>query len=78
MYIYLLRSIPSPDQKYIGITANLKSRLNRHNTDSTPHTAKFKPWRIEWAVWTADTEKAWKLERYFKSHSGRAFIQRHF
>ena len=26
-YVYLLRSIPAPNQTYIGFTENLKSRL---------------------------------------------------
>jgi predicted GIY-YIG superfamily endonuclease len=78
MYVYLLRSLQHADQKYIGITKNLKNRLLKHNSGSTRHTAKFRPWRIEWAIWISEAEKAWKLEQYFKSHSGRAFIQKHF
>ena len=30
-YVYLLRSIPNPDQTYIGFTEDLKTRLNAHN-----------------------------------------------
>jgi putative endonuclease len=78
MYIYLLKSIVAPDQKYIGITSNLHARLDRHNSGSTVHTAKFRPWRIEWAIWIRNNEKAWNLEKYLKSHSGRAFISKHF
>ncbi|NIU08656.1 MAG: GIY-YIG nuclease family protein [Phycisphaerae bacterium] len=29
-YVYLLRSIPNPDQTYIGFTEDLKTRLAAH------------------------------------------------
>jgi predicted GIY-YIG superfamily endonuclease len=29
--VYLLRSIPNPDQTYIGFTEDLKTRLAAHN-----------------------------------------------
>jgi predicted GIY-YIG superfamily endonuclease len=45
-YVYLLRSIPHPDQTYIGLTSDLKSRLDKHNEGGSPHTAKSKPWSL--------------------------------
>ena len=30
-YTYILRSISQPDQRYIGSTSDLKSRLAKHN-----------------------------------------------
>ena len=30
-YVYLLRSIPNPDQTYVGFSENLKARLTAHN-----------------------------------------------
>ncbi|MCP4623289.1 MAG: GIY-YIG nuclease family protein [bacterium] len=30
-YVYLLRSLPNPDQTYIGYTEDLKTRLQAHN-----------------------------------------------
>jgi predicted GIY-YIG superfamily endonuclease len=45
-YVYLLRSIPNPDQTYIGFTEDLKARLTSHNYGQSPHTAKFKPWEL--------------------------------
>lgn len=43
-YVYLLRSIPNPDQTYIGYTEDLKARLQAHNHGQSPHAAKYKPW----------------------------------
>ena len=42
-YTYILRSISHPDQRYIGSTADLKSRLAKHNAGEVPHTSKFQP-----------------------------------
>jgi len=35
-YVYLLRSIPNPDQTYIGFTEDLKTRLTAHNHSQKP------------------------------------------
>ncbi|VGO17499.1 hypothetical protein PDESU_06095 [Pontiella desulfatans] len=42
-YVYLIRSIANPGQTYIGLTDDLKSRLNKHNEGGSPHTSKYKP-----------------------------------
>ena len=44
-YTYILRSLSHPEQRYIGSTADLKSRLAKHNAGKVPHTSKFKPWK---------------------------------
>ena len=41
-FIYLLRSIPYPNRKYIGYTIDLKTRLTSHNHGKPKHTNKFK------------------------------------
>ena len=46
-YTYILLSLSHPDQRYIGSTSDLKSRLIKHNSGEVPHTSKFKPWKIE-------------------------------
>jgi len=78
MYVYHLKSIPNPSKIYIGITENPTRRLQEHNSGIVPYTSKFKPWKIEILIWIEDREKAFKLEKYFKSHSGRAFAKKHF
>ena len=77
-YAYILRSIPHPEQRYIGSTADLKSRLAKHNAGEVPHTSKFKPWKVE-AYFAFETkEKAAAFEAYLKTGSGHAFAKRHF
>jgi putative endonuclease len=45
-YVYLLQSIPHPDQRYIGLTSNVEKRLAAHNAGQSPHTSKSRPWEI--------------------------------
>ena len=77
-YTYILRSISHPEQRYIGSTSDLKSRLAKHNAGEVPHTSKFKPWRIQTAIAFDSKEKAVSFEDYLKSGSGREFAKRHF
>ena len=77
-YAYILRSLSSPEPRYIGSTEDLKSRLAKHNAGDVPHTSKFRPWKVE-AYFAFETkEKALAFEQYLKSGSGHAFSKRHF
>jgi putative endonuclease len=75
-YIYLIRSINYPDQKYIGCTENLKKRLSEHNCGTTFHTAKYMPWELVSFTAFHGKDKATAFEKYLKSGSGREFAQR--
>jgi predicted GIY-YIG superfamily endonuclease len=77
MTVYLLQSIPHPDQTYVGVTDSLPARLTAHNTGESPHTSKHCPWRIIVSVDFQDADRAFAFERYLKSGSGRAFAGRH-
>lgn len=78
MYVYQIRSIASPDERYIDSRHNLKKRLAEHNARCSPHTSKHAPWRLEVALHFADPAKAAAFERYLKHGSGHAFAHRHF
>ncbi len=78
MYVYLLRSKAHPDQRYVGLTADLTKRLAEHDAGNSPHTSKFAPWELVVAVYLADRLKAEAFERYLKHGSGHAFANRHF
>ena len=66
-YTYILRSLSQPEQRYIGSTADLKSRLAKHHAGEVPHTSKFKPWRIQTAAAFDSKKKAVAFEDYLKS-----------
>lgn len=75
-YVYLLQSINYPDETYVGLADDLKARLAKHNSGGSPHTAKFKPWRLVTYLAFSDDAKAVAFERYMKSSSGRAFAKK--
>lgn len=77
-YTYILRSISYPNQRYIGSTSDLRKRLKAHNAGEVPHTAKFKPWKVETYIAFETEEKARAFELYLKSGSGHAFAKHHF
>ena len=77
-YVYILQSTTNPCKYYTGFTEDLSSRLSKHNEGGSTFTAKDKPWEIKNAFAFDDKEKALEFERYLKSHSGRAFAQKHF
>ena len=72
-YVYILRSISQPEQRYFGITSDLKLRLKYHNTGRSTHTSKFMPWKVETYVAFSDKKKAIAFEKYLKTGSGWAF-----
>ena len=75
-YVYLLQSIDYPDETYVGLADDLKARLAKHNSGGSPHTSKFKPWRVVTYLAFSDEAKAVAFERYMKSSSGRAFAKK--
>ena len=75
-YVYLLRSQAHPEQTYIGLTADLKLRLAKHNEGGSPHTAKYKPWNLVTYLAFQSRDQAAAFESYLKSGSGRAFAQK--
>jgi putative endonuclease len=77
-YVYLLQSLSHPNQRYVGLTSDLKARLNKHNEGGVTHTSKFKPWHLMTYIAFTTREQAAQFELYLKSGSGRALANRHF
>jgi predicted GIY-YIG superfamily endonuclease len=77
-YVYLIRSVATPDRGYTGATSDLRQRLRDHNAGKSTHTAKYAPWELIWYCAFPDKLKALEFEKYLKSHSGRAFARKHF
>ena len=75
-YVYLLQNIDWPDERYVGMTEDLKARLAAHNAGQSPHTSKFKPWRLVTYLAFTDPAKAQTFERYLKVGSGHAFARK--
>ena len=77
-YVYLLESIQDSKQVYVGLTTDLRARFADHNAGRSPHTSKYRPWRLVCYHAFADERRASEFEAYLKSGSGRAFRKRHF
>ena len=78
MYVYLIRSLAHPNQRFVGLTDDLKRRLSEHNAGKTRSTRHHRPWEIVVALYFANEVKARAFARYLKHGSGHAFAHRHF
>jgi putative endonuclease len=76
-YVYILESVETPEHHYVGVTDDLRGRLEKHNAGDVRHTSKFRPWRVKTYVAFTDPHRALAFEKYLKSGSGRAFAKTH-
>ena len=76
--VYVIRSRKVPSRYYVGLTADLPSRLASHNAGESLQTRNFTPWALVVSVQFASEEMATKFERFLKSASGRSFAKHYF
>ncbi|MFH1644162.1 MAG: GIY-YIG nuclease family protein [bacterium] len=77
-YVYIIQSINYPQKRYVGCSNNIKKRLTNHNSGTTSHTRKYKPWELIVCICFKNKDKAVEFEKYLKSGSGRAFSAKRF
>lgn len=77
-FVYIIKSIQFPELIYVGYTTDLDQRLNTHNTGGSFYTAKYRPWSLIMYSAFAEEKTAREFEKYLKSQSGRAFVQKRF
>jgi putative endonuclease len=75
-HVYILQSVALPEHYYVGITGDLRARLQRHNAGEVSHTSKYAPWEIKTYIAFSDETQAFAFEKYLKSPSGRAFAKK--
>jgi putative endonuclease len=75
-YVYLIESVSAQRERYLGMTTDLKERLQDYNAGKSFHTSKFKPWKLITYIAFTDRAKAEAFERYLKSGSGHAFARK--
>ena len=56
-YVYFLESLSHPEQRYVGLTNDLRRRLDQHNAGASRHTSKYLPWRLVSYVAFSDVAK---------------------
>ena len=76
--VYILRSVNHPNQRYVGSTADLPTRLCAHNAGLNRSTVRWKPWVVDVSIEFQNERLAIRFEKYLKSGSGHAFAKRHF
>jgi putative endonuclease len=74
-YVYILTC--KDNKLYTGCTKDLKERIDRHQAGHVPATAKVLPVQISFYFAIKEKSVAYNFEKYLKSGSGRAFLQRH-
>ena len=75
-YVYRIERVSVQGERYLGMTTDLKERLQRHNAGKSFHTSKFKPWKLTTYIAFSDRAKARVFEHYLKSGSGHAFARK--
>jgi predicted GIY-YIG superfamily endonuclease len=76
--VYILRSDADSSRHYVGITNNVRDRLEWHNHGPSGHTVWHRPWSVVVSMEFPTEADAVRFETYLKSGSGRAFTKRHF
>ena len=74
-YIYILKC--KDGELYTGCTQDLKERMERHQKRQVSATATRLPVKLISYTAIPDKYKAYEFEKYLKSGSGRAFINKH-
>ncbi|OGG48886.1 hypothetical protein A3G63_01935 [Candidatus Kaiserbacteria bacterium RIFCSPLOWO2_12_FULL_52_8] len=75
-YVYLLEN-QNDNSWYIGYSANLRQRVERHNKgDGARTTARKKDWKLVYYEAYLDEQDAKGRERFLKSGSGRIFLKK--
>lgn len=74
-YVYVIKS-KNHSFLYVGSTKDLYRRLSEHNNGESKSTAPYKPYELKSYVAVQTEDQARKLERYFKSGSGKTILKK--
>lgn len=77
-YVYIIKSINIHNKLYVGSIIDVHARFARHNEGGSIYTKDYKPWELIWYSSFKDKSKALEFERYLKTYSGKAFMQKRF
>jgi len=73
-FTYILYS-KTKDRYYIGSTADVEKRLERHNAGATKSTKSGRPWKIVYSEKYNSKTDAIKRENYLKRMKSRKMIE---
>ena len=75
-YVYILKC--ADNTFYTGCTHDIEDRLKRHNRGSVTSTKNRRPVQLITYIVFSDKYKAFAFEKYLKTGSGRAFLNKRF
>jgi len=75
-YVYVLKSLSSSNELYIGYTVDLKKRLVEHNQKQNFSTKRYAPWKLIYYEACLNESDAKRREKYFKTSQGRRLLKR--
>ncbi len=71
--VYILLS-EKDNKRYVGFTDNIERRLLEHNSGRVISTMNRRPFILIYSEEYENKSDAMKREKYFKTHSGRNFL----
>lgn len=74
-YVYVIKSTKCK-YKYVGATNDLERRVEKHNKGICKATKSYRPFELAAYLVVKSKDKAIKLERYLKTGSGAAFLEK--
>ena len=57
-YVYLIESLAAQRKRYVGLTTNLKQRLQEHNAGKSSYASRFRLWKLITYIAFTDQAKA--------------------
>jgi predicted GIY-YIG superfamily endonuclease len=76
-WVYVLRSVPKPARRHVGVTADLERRLADHEAGRVEETARHRPWDLLAAFLFPDARRAAAFAAYLRTSNGKAFGKEH-
>jgi putative endonuclease len=73
-YVYVLRSL-ADHQFYVGLTRDLRARLQAHNKGLIPSTKRRRPFELVYWEGCWDESDAAHREKYLKTAWGKRYIK---
>ena len=62
-YLYIIKSL-AKNYIYVGLTNNIKRRINQHNTGKEKTTSPYKPFKLIYTELSSDRKSARIIEKY--------------
>jgi len=73
-FVYIIYS-ESKDKYYVGYTANIEERLEKHNLGATPSTRHGIPWELVYSEEFPTKKLAITRENQIKKKKSRSYIE---